>query len=118
MRLLKYPLHWTERRIRSQLIKHLPSVPLIRVTPAVNVRFGASLGHALPKRRGGRNVRGIQNEEVQGQGDQTRRSRFNDVTSGNNDWTGALGGKSPATAHHHLSAGLGTPGAPGLAVSI
>jgi subtilase family serine protease len=43
---------------------------------------------------------------------------FNDITVGNNDWTGAQGGKYPATLHYDLASGLGTPNAPGLATAI
>jgi hypothetical protein len=34
---------------------------------------------------------------------------FNDITSGNNDYTGTQGGDYPATAGYDLSTGLGTP---------
>jgi subtilase family serine protease len=45
-------------------------------------------------------------------------SGFNDITSGDNDWTGENGGKYPATSHYDLATGLGSPYAPGLASSI
>lgn len=45
-------------------------------------------------------------------------SAFNDITSGNNDYTGANGGLYPATAHYDMASGLGSPIAPGLASAI
>jgi subtilase family serine protease len=43
---------------------------------------------------------------------------FNDITVGNNDWTGAQGGKYPATANYDMASGLGTPIATELATAI
>jgi subtilase family serine protease len=34
---------------------------------------------------------------------------FNDITTGNNDWTGTNGGLYPATARYDMATGLGTP---------
>ena len=45
-------------------------------------------------------------------------SAFNDITSGNNDYTGKNGGLYPATAHYDMASGLGSPIAPGLATAI
>lgn len=38
-------------------------------------------------------------------------SAFQDITSGNNDWTGTHGGRFPATPGYDMATGLGTPNA-------
>jgi subtilase family serine protease len=43
---------------------------------------------------------------------------FDDVTSGNNDYTGLNGGKYPAGPLYDMATGLGTPNAAGLAGSL
>jgi subtilase family serine protease len=43
---------------------------------------------------------------------------FNDITVGDNDWTGDNGGLYPATADYDLASGLGSPIASGLSIAI
>ncbi len=44
----------------------------------------------------------------------TGTSSFNDITRGNNDYTGSHSGLFPARAHYDMGSGLGTPKAKGL----
>jgi hypothetical protein len=45
-------------------------------------------------------------------------SNFNDVVSGNNDFTGTNGGKYPAASGYDMATGLGTPNATPLAAAL
>jgi subtilase family serine protease len=45
-------------------------------------------------------------------------ANFNDITSGNNDFTGTNGGRYPAGPGYDMATGLGTPNAAGLAASL
>jgi hypothetical protein len=45
-------------------------------------------------------------------------SAFNDVTSGNNDFTGTNGGRYPAVAGYDMSTGLGSPNASSLVAAL
>jgi len=48
----------------------------------------------------------------------TSTTSFNDITVGNNDYTGTNGGLYPATAAYDMASGLGSPIAKGLAARI